>query len=302
MVVFNGGNLFRCESLTDLIRLIGLMYPVRVAQKELIPTLVFPQSASKIISLGQLILRRPLEKAVAIWAREERSMRYLQQVFPNITVYPSIDLAFFTGARSTKDCYTEERFFDQGCQGSRFSVRVAITIRAQRVGDLRHLGPIESGEIVDCMRQTIYDLLEADRDILLVVQARKDRDITNLVYKEFLGNDHVTLIEEYDPMALRDVYAQCDALIGMRLHSIILALSVGTPAVGYFKREWGLKNPGLMERFDLPYRFTGEGCTTLADEIESVLAQRTVCQKRVRDIIRSAKSEFLAQIATTVGL
>ncbi|NLJ67996.1 MAG: polysaccharide pyruvyl transferase family protein [Firmicutes bacterium] len=183
MVVFNGGNLFRCESLTDLIRLIGLMYPVRVAQKELIPTLVFPQSASKINSLGQLILRRPLEKAVAIWAREERSMRYLQQVFPNITVYPSIDLAFFTGARSTKDCYTEERFFDQGCQGSRFSVRVAITIRAQRVGDLRHLGPIESGEIVDCMRQTLDDLLEADRDILLVVQARKDRDITNLVYK-----------------------------------------------------------------------------------------------------------------------
>lgn len=33
MIIFNGGNLFRCNSIIDFTRLLALMYPLQVAQK-----------------------------------------------------------------------------------------------------------------------------------------------------------------------------------------------------------------------------------------------------------------------------
>ena len=39
----------------------------------------------------------------------------------------------------------------------------------------------------------------------------------------------------------------------MRLHAGILALSALTPVIGLFSEEWGLKNPGIMGDYEMPY-------------------------------------------------
>jgi len=39
---------------------------------------------------------------------------------------------------------------------------------------------------------------------------------------------------------------------------MILAMSVGTPVVGYFDQRWGSKNPGTLGQFEMPYGYIGE--------------------------------------------
>ena len=73
----------------------------------------------------------------------------------------------------------------------------------------------------------------------------------------------------------------------MRLHSIILAMSTGTPAIGYFKKEWGLKNPGLLSSYGQKYVFLDDANNSLLEvlksydfeEIESVSSKITETKK-----------------------
>jgi polysaccharide pyruvyl transferase WcaK-like protein len=297
IVVFNGGNLFRCESFTDFARLLALMYPLRVACKIRMPFLIFPQSASNINRLGKLVLKRPLRDATAIWSREDMSLSYLNKLFPGGTMFHGIDLAFFISQRNTDKCINKYRFLAQEkLDPTSRTHRIGFTIRAQRVGDLGRLGSIEYKKIRDCMSQTICDLLEAQQEILLVVQAKKDREIITDIYNDFSGNDKIRLIEEYDPIILKEIYSKCDILVGMRLHSIILALSVQTPAVGLFNRSWGLKNPGLMEKFGLPFKYVDDDVQTLMEEIESVLSNHGFYRKQIQEIVNGEKKNLLDQI------
>lgn len=45
--------------------------------------------------------------------------------------------------------------------------------------------------------------------------------------------------------------------VAMSLHAAILALSVGTPALGFFAEEWGLKNAGIMSEAGMPWSYYG---------------------------------------------
>jgi len=89
-------------------------------------------------------------------------------------------------------------------------------------------------------------IIETEREINPLLEDVKKWG--NWVLKE-AKKENITckIIEEYNVFELMNIYSNCDVLVGMRLHSIILALKVGTPCIGLFHENWGLKNPGLME-------------------------------------------------------
>jgi polysaccharide pyruvyl transferase WcaK-like protein len=293
MVVFNGGNLLRCASMADFIRLVALMYPLRIAMQERVPFLVFPQSTTRICCFGNSLLRQPLTRATSVWAREDRSLQYFKDSFPDIEILSSIDLAFFIDRQDARECAAKYSFLD----GRQREGRIAFTVRAHDVGDLGELSSALRRQIIDCIEQTIRDLLKNGREIVLVVQTKKDRFVTSLIYGAFAEDERVKLLEEYNPLVLREIYSKCDALVGMRLHSIILAATAGTPAVGLFYRGWGLKNPGLMDKFGLPYKYIDEVYGPITREVEQVLEERRALQERIRRIIDSERRQFTSQVS-----
>ena len=71
----------------------------------------------------------------------------------------------------------------------------------------------------------------------------------------------------------------------MRLHSIILAMSTGTPTIGYFKRM-GAENPGLLSSYGQKYVFLDDANNSLLEvlnldfeKIESVSSKITETKK-----------------------
>lgn len=284
LVIFNGGNLLRCSSIIDYVRLVALYYPIKLAKAAGKQYLIFPHSSAHINKLGKGIIGRMVRGAKAIFAREDISYKKLKNEFRLNNIHRSIDLAFFTEhqdvAATPKSTATKKV--------------VGFTFRAHTVGDIEEFSEEEKGKIYHNILSTVVGLGEQNRYIF-VVQTLKDRDFT-LEIKNKIEDEigaECEFFENYDPIQLIQFYRQIDLLIGMRLHSIILATSVGTPAYGIFYKEWGLKNPGLMEKLELPYVFMDDDVKVDIQVARDVMEARDVFEKRVAAIISSEKSKLI---------
>jgi len=247
-VLFDGGNLFRCENLTDYARLKALFFPLKVAYKKGIPFSILPQSASNINFLGKRSIKNIVKKAEYVFLREPSSFKKMNKYYPESSekFYQSLDMAYLTNRDLDPD-------FDNIEINNN---TIAITVRAQTVGDLKDLGEHYASKIEKQITETAKYFLDKGYKILMVSQCIKDDEITKKITKELSGN--VDLIYERNPAKLRRIYSDVELLIGMRLHSIIMAASVGTLSYGYFMKEWGLKNPGMMNLMQLPFSFVDD--------------------------------------------
>ncbi|WP_221567173.1 polysaccharide pyruvyl transferase family protein [Alkalihalobacillus sp. TS-13] len=286
-VFFNGGNLFRASSVTDYLRLSALMYPLRLAQKHNVPYYILPQSAAKIDWIGKLLMGSPINSANKIWVRENISFDYLNKLFPKANIDKNIDLAFNIKENSghIKDEYN---FTKKKC--------VAITLRNQTIGDLEELEENKNKKILYVFKKVINNLIEKNHHILLVVQTKKDLKISERLLKEFKSD--VQLIEEYNPFKLLNIYNKCELIIGMRLHSIILAISAGIPAIGFFDKSWGFKNPGIMEKFEMEYYFIENDHHEIIKTMDRILnIDNLDHKKKILKIITQEKENIVAQLS-----
>lgn len=245
LLCFNGGNFFRCESLTDYLRLLALDFPMRIARKLKKKYVILPQSGSKINNIGKPFLSKIFKGASTIFIREGESYKKLKTLFPEHEFIRTIDLAFHINKKEK-----EKR--------PELNKKIGITLRAFTVGDIRDLKDSEKEEIISHILRIVDKIKSINGlDIALIVQTRKDKEFTNRVacILNEKYSQETEIVEEYDPQKLLKIYENIDLLIGMRLHSIILAISAGTPCHGIFFKEWGFKNPGLMEDFNLKYFF-----------------------------------------------
>jgi polysaccharide pyruvyl transferase WcaK-like protein len=293
LVIFNGGNLFRSESIADYLRLLALMYPLKIARKHKKSYIIFPQSASKINLLGKLLLYKNLKNAIRVWTREDISYNYLNTLFKNINLRKGFDLAFFI--RSHENVYKEFKSKYKRLIEQKNKIKIAITLRTHTVGDLMEFNPARIKEILQKFERAIdYFLRKESYEIYLFCQTKKDKKITNKLYTKFSLNKNIYYIEEYDPLIIKYFYGKCNLLIGMRLHSIILALSENTPAIGYFDKQWGYKNPGMMNKFKLPYKYIEDDFEDFLSDINKILEKEQNYRKSIRETIEEEKRNFLA--------
>lgn len=254
-VYINGGNLLRCTSITDYIRLKALLYPAALAYKHAIPVTFLPQSTTEITGIGRRMIYTALKRAKAVYIREAVSCRYLTEVYPDIPFQQSMDMAFYIRENPKAEDDFKQRY---GWLAESNHSTVAITLRKERIGDIGELGDKERKLIQEKIKSLIERLHREHSSILIVVQTAKDLEFSEEVLcraKQENEAIDIRLVEEHDPLVLRELYKSVELLIGMRLHSIILAASVGTPIVGLFSHEWGKKNPGVMDELEMPYRF-----------------------------------------------
>ncbi|MFG6114176.1 polysaccharide pyruvyl transferase family protein [Halobacillus sp. MO56] len=287
VLYFNGGNLFRSESFTDYTRLLALMYPLKIARKLNLPYFILPQSASTIDSIGRLILKKNLQKAQIVWTREKTSYNYLKKCIPDINIKSTVDLAFFI----ENTPFSNVNNLVSNCSNKR---KVAFTIRTQTVGDLKQIDKEKYDQIVSLIKRSIVTLLKTGSyEVILIIQTKKDKEVTTSLYEKISNEfNYIHLIEEYDALKLINIYKHCDVLLGMRLHSIILALLSGTPAVGYFDETWGFKNPGLMNKFNMPYYLISNDTTDLVAKVQELASNKEIITKQIEKIIDEEKNMF----------
>ena len=245
VVFFNGGNLLRGASTADYLRLIALFYPIKIAHDMGKPIYCLPQSTAKISDRGEKMLHKFLKCFETVYVREKISFEELKKRFPDVPFIKTTDLAFLCEDTDT----AASKYFELGIKSMERTA--AIVVRNTGIGDIGELDAQKQQR----MKEKLIAYVKAHPDYyyLIVVQTEKDRYYSQQLLSEIQKTTDADFIENHDPLVLREIYKHVDVLITMRLHAGILALSALTPVIGLFSEEWGLKNPGIMGDYEMPY-------------------------------------------------
>lgn len=245
VVFFNGGNLLRGSSMVDYLRLMALFYPINLAYKMRKPLYCLPQSTAKISSVGKILLGKYMKCFNEIFVRESISYKVLNEMFPKLPISLSTDLAFF--------CRDTQKAKDKFEKNFKLSdkKKIALVFRNTGIGDIGKINSEKENVLVEKIKSFMCS--NKQYDYYLVVQTNKDRDISMRVKNQLRNWRDLTIIESHDPLILRELYKHMECTITMRLHAGILSLSVLTPVYGLFSETWGLKNPGIMSDYEMPY-------------------------------------------------
>lgn len=286
LVVLCGGNVLRCGGFVDFMRLLALDYPLSLARKFKKDYVIFPQSTAEINFFGRWVLGKMINNSKATFIRENISFSKLKSLYPDANLVETLDLAFFLlDARKFKP--------------SNHVKKIAFTIRGDTLGGLSEIPTHEKEEITKEIIKQVRNLKELGHDVSFIVQgAKADTLITNDISTNLLSeNINIPVIEERDTFKLIDIYSDLDLLIGMRLHSIILAAVAGTPSYGFFRQEWGLKNPGILNQINLPYGFVDDGMKL--DSIVELLNEKKSFQNKIMKIYEEEKLAFSSVLNPT---
>ena len=223
VVFFNGGNLLRGASTIYCL----------------------PQSTAKISDRGEKMLHKFLKCFETVYVREKISFEELKKRFPDVPFIKTTDLAFLCEDTDT----AASKYSELGIKP--IERTAAIVVRNTGIGDIGELDAQKQQRMKE--KLIAYVKAHPDYHYLIVVQTEKDRYYSQQLLSEIQKTTDAELIENHDPLVLREIYKHVDVLITMRLHAGILALSALTPVIGLFSEEWGLKNPGIMGDYEMPY-------------------------------------------------
>ena len=246
VVFFNGGNLLRGSCIADYLRLIALFYPIKMAYKVGKTIYCLPQSTAKISKIGKVLLGRYLKLFKKVYVREEISFNKLTELFPKIEFILSTDMAFFCKDNNYVLTKMDEVNIDLKEENN-----VALIFRNSGIGDIGDL----DNKIAEKLNSLVKTYVKSheDNNYVIIIQTEKDRNVSERIYNDLKNYVNIQIIELHDPMLLREVYKKMKFTISMRLHAAILSLSALTPVYGIFSELWGLKNPGIMESYSMPY-------------------------------------------------
>ncbi len=274
IVLFNGGNLLRCASTTDAIRLEALFHPIRIARRMGKRVICLPQSTATVASKWKSFLGRKLALFDGVFVREGASLERLRSLYPELSFSKSTDMAFFMD--DLEDVPRSAR------------LRAAMIVRGTAIGDIGELAKARQDELLG----SFVGFAEAHPELAytVVVQTKKDRTLSERLVG-LLPNGSI-LVEEHDPFRLLSIYKSMDVTLSMRLHAAILSLRAGTPVVGMFDKEWGLKNVGVMSDYGMGYSDCANGLLS---------EYRRVIEEFDPDGLRASINSYENKLASALG-
>jgi polysaccharide pyruvyl transferase WcaK-like protein len=287
VVLINGGNLIRCNSFLDFIRLIAFFYPLLWAKIYGKKTVILPQSTVSINWLGRILVGFVFSKVDQVWVRENESLAKFKKMFPQVRFKYSPDMAFHMKEFTAPSVKPE--------LGG--ALNVAVTLREYGLGDVALLPEEKRRAIVDGVVESMRALSKCYQlKITVVVQCDKDDEVSRRLVDKLDFVSSVSIFDSRCSYRLQDVYARNHLLIGMRLHSIILALAKSVLCIGFFDQEWGLKNPGILGDFSQSYSYIESGHFSLIENVQSLVENfdysRSALQKKITQDNNSFSSQF----------
>ncbi len=262
-VVLNGGHLFFWSSrMQQKVRILQrYLYPLERAITGRIPTFLLGQSFGPFeFEPGDHHIHsrfsRCFRNASFVQTRESESARQLEGVSRCLSrcIGQGLDMAFF-------DAKTDLRGAESIMTSHSLSPRsfVVVTTRLTKRGSQVLLPTPEREEYAKKISSAI-DIFRGRNDlrIVFVTQVPKDEDDAHFVLR-YVSDEtrrHCIVTEHISsPEILRGFYEQAVALVGMRFHSMVFALTMRTPVIGVSYYDIGPKIRGLMEDIEMGAHF-----------------------------------------------
>lgn len=293
-MLFNGGNVLFSRGFRDFARLAGVTYPLQRALAMKKPLVFLPQSIPAASGLGARCIRHYLEKASLVSFRESMSAELIG--LNRKDAIGSLDLAFFINR--TTEGKADRVIASSGLTPFQF---VPMLPRATTLGDQGRLQGAAYEQTVRLVVRLCERVLQLGFQPVFVVQVQPDRAVAEDCQAALrISGYHAAVIEQYDPLVLRELYASARAVITMRLHAAIFALSAGTPAIGLYRSIWGQKMPGIYSDLrisNLCCQFD-HGNTDALASINAIADDDAIERHRrtVREVIDAKSSELIARL------
>jgi len=261
LLLFNGGNLLFARNVRDLPRLLGILYPLSLARRMGKRYAFLPQSIPGLDSaIGRRIVASALRGASFVHFREGLSGRKVS-MGDSVKTRDVLDLAFFI--EGIDDDGTAALIREHGLVEKQF---VPIIVRSTGLGDYGSLTSDDMRHVVANVCDVCARIADEGHRPCFVVQTTTDMDVSRRCQQAAAAvGINAPLLEEYDPLVLRGLYAQAKAVVSCRLHAAILALSVGTRTFGLFRSIWGPKMLGTFAALGIP-----EMCMCIDDAADCI--------------------------------
>lgn len=292
VVSTGGGYMYARGGLGGYQNLLFVLFPLVIAEREGVPLIFAPQSYGPFATtLQRMLVRRVLDRALLVLAREETSVELLVDAgVPRAAITPAVDsgFAFRTDERSTLRA-------DFGVAAS--EMLIGMTARAW-------LEPDAQTAYERALAATI-DHLQADgtRRVVLIPQVMTN-DLTDddrIVQRRIAGfcvTDPLRVEELRDHYELMALYRELDMLIGTRFHSVIFSLISGVPCVGIAYEH---KTRGIMRELGLEQWVIDIEAVTPASLIG--LADRAIASSAdYRSVLAERMPPYIARADAVVDL
>ncbi len=298
VVLAGGSNIYDNPAVRapmSLARLMQVCYPAWAAGRLQIPVVLaghtlgpFPRRS------GRALARRMLGSASRTVLREPISLQAAADLgLANVCVAP--DLAFATQARRSPRVQSALAALPAPSTNT-----LGLVVRQHP-----HRGPEADERTVETFAAVARHALETSRAsaVLIVVQAQgptgieDDRPLSAVLARRLSGLPVHVLDDDFAPDELAALYGSCAAVVAVRLHAAILALSQGTPAfaVAYMTR----KTEGVMSTAGLPDAWCSFDEAT-PERIIAAFSRLFDPETRVQ--LNARRSQWLAQLSNAVAL
>jgi|GEM_PF-3202994 len=302
LVIFNCGHYFFWDS-QMLGRWKKLLdsYPLWLAKRLEIPYGILPHSFGPfefgVTELPiYLYYKNLFLDADFLFTRESLSKENLKNQFGNnLEIINSIDTGFFVEEQKDdarkilkKHNLNENQF-------------IAMTLRLSKRGSGKKLDQKKYYEYAKKLTSCIEKLINKyDYKIALVCQVPSDKihseNILNNLPDDLQQNCEI-IDEKLEPETLEALYGESKLLIGMRFHSLIFALNVGTPVIGIYYYDIGPKICGLLNDFgwsNFEFNLQKMEVDSLIEQVDKVLDNKE--ELGIEEKVDKRKQEFLGYL------
>lgn len=253
LIVKGGGFLHTYKRVTDIYYLYYSLFDIMLAHRLGKKVIIMPNSFGPFLGkIERRIVKQVLKKCETIYAREDISREYLQELL-NKEVKLSPDLGFYIKPNFKKNYYE----LSSMAKGKK---KVAITMRPYRFPEYSD-GEERYKNYINEMYLTCKELIRKGYFPIFVAHTlgpsahEDDRIALNGVIKK-LRTDGISESDylyydkpEMNCFDITDFYAQVDYIIGTRFHSVIFAMTSLTPSIAISYS--GHKTTGIMEDIGL---------------------------------------------------
>jgi len=201
------------------------------------PVILLPQAFGPFLrDETKSAFRKVIDNANLIFARDRLSYQYLMELSPNSDkVLQAPDLTLF---------YPD--FFDNQVQVSSDYVCLVPNIR------MLDLGKQEWGEKYESYLTHIgKEILDQGLQVRIIVHdsSGEDLHIAQSIFDK-IDSHNVTIVNEQDPIAIKELIGGSFMVIGSRYHSLVASFSKNVPAIAL---GWSHKYEMLFEDFGCEY-------------------------------------------------
>lgn len=269
-----------------------LLFPILVAAARILRTPIGSYCAGVgpiHTRLGQHLIRCVFNALTFIILRDETSERVLRTIGVTrpptfVTVDPAVDIAP-ADDETINDMLASNDVPTGG-------VLVGLSVNYLMDAMMRPNNRLDESRFVEIMGSVADTIVEDfDATVVLMVMCSRDADVTEKIQRRMAHRRNVRSIRlhtRYAPSEIAGIISRLDAMIGMRLHSVVISTATGVPTIAI---SYAPKVQSYMEMVEQT-NYVVELSQLTSENMCSKFRELWVCKESVRESLVSRIAEL----------